>query len=419
MSENQSLKVCFYLSAFPVLSETFILNQIAGLIDAGHQVHIIAERYEDTTLTHPDVHRLKLKDKVTISGDSYSNMPKAKLARILAAIRLFKSSSPGLRRSLIKSLNFIRFGKETFTLNLIFRLAHFDSLNFDPDVILCHFAQNGEKIARLKAVGALSTPLATVYHGHDLSSSLVSVAKNPYRYLFSHGDLHLPVSKHWSHLLVKLGCPSSAIAVHHMGVDTSIFSPATHTRITTCKLLSVARIVEKKGLNFAVDAVAKALEKVDDIEYRIVGDGPLRAELELKVQSMGLSSKITFHDPVDSKGIIKYMHQSDIFMLPSVTAASGDKEGIPVVLMEAMSCSLPVVSTFHSGIPELVEDGVSGMLANEKDVEKTAQQLVELARDRVKLKAMGHAARERIERDFSVHSLNATLAERLEKLLVA
>lgn len=417
MSENQSLKVCFYLSAFPVLSETFILNQIAGLIDAGHQVNIIAERYDNTTLVHPDVDRLKLMDKVTISGDSYTNMPKAKLARVLAAIKLFKSASSELRSSLIKSLNFVKYGKETFTLNLFFRIAHFDALSFKPDVILCHFAQNGEKIARVKAVGALSTPLATVYHGHDLSSSLVSAAKKPYRYLFSHGDLHLPVSEHWGHLLVKLGCPSTAIAVHHMGVDTSKFSPSTHSRIATCKLLSVARIIEKKGLSYAVDAVAKAIQEVNDIEYCIVGDGPLRAELELKVQTMGLSSKITFHDPVDSKGIIEYMHQSDIFLLPSVTAASGDKEGIPVVLMEAMSCSLPVVSTFHSGIPELVEDGVSGLLSHEKDVENTAKQLVELARDKEKLQAMGHSARERIEQEFSVESLNATLAERLAKLL--
>jgi colanic acid/amylovoran biosynthesis glycosyltransferase len=221
------------------------------------------------------------------------------------------------------------------------------------------------------------------------------------------------VSDFWRTRLIELGCPPDQIAVHHMGIELSKF-PLPKRRGArgddTVRLLSVARLVEKKGVEYAIRAVARLREKTERrIEYRVLGDGPLRRELEELVRELDVGDSVRLMGEMDQRGVREAMLHSDIFVAPSVVAEDGDMEGVPVSIMEAMASRLPVVSTLHSGIPELVHDGISGLLVPERDSAGLARALARLTDDAGLRRRMGIAGRQVVEHDYDLDGLNDRL----------
>ncbi len=228
--------------------------------------------------------------------------------------------------------------------------------------------------------------------------------------------MFLPVSRYAKDKLIELGCPERKVVVHRMGVDVRQFDVSARRRFGTSalKILSVARLVEKKGIAHALDAMA--LLKDIACEYVIIGDGPLRAELEDQARRLGLLKQVRFLGARDSGTIRRYLKDADIFLAPSVTTGRGEKEGIPVVLMEAMASGVPVVTTTTGAIRELVQDGRTGFLVFEKDEQALAAKLraLRLAPDHVE--AAAKAARTRIEEQFNIVTLNQVLFKLLTNL---
>src|SRR5262249_1973240 len=134
------------------------------------------------------------------------------------------------------------------------------------------------------------------------------------------------------------------------------------------QIVSVGRLLEKKGLCYLVDACKVLADRGQPFQCRIAGDGPLGDELRARIEHHGLSDQVCLLGPLEQSQIINLYQNSDIFVLPCVVASSGDRDGVPVVLMEAMACKLPVVTTPIAGIPELVRDRESGLLVAERDV---------------------------------------------------
>ena len=426
------MRVDVCLTEFPVLSETFVLGQITGLVDRGHDVRIVALRRGDTSLVHPDVTRYALLERLEPWGDSYSLMPRGKPRRLLRALGLLARAEPARRRVLLGCLDPRRHGRDALTLNLFFRAHRAMARPRPADVALCHFAQVGERFARLLECGATDTPVATVYHGHDLACHQpIDPARPPYPALFRAGALHLPVSDHWRRALLDAGVPDARVAVHHMGIRTADASSDEGSRSAPdavgdaagdavsaeppFRVLTVCRFVEKKGVRHAIEAFAAFAAEHPGASYRIVGDGPLRDELvalaAARASAPGVSIRVD--GPVDADGVRRALAEADVFLLPSVTAADGDQEGIPVVLMEAMAAGPVVVSSRHSGIPELVEHDVSGLLAPERDEEALAAALARLRADAALRHRLAAAARRRVAHDFDVDRLNARLVARL------
>jgi colanic acid/amylovoran biosynthesis glycosyltransferase len=149
----------------------------------------------------------------------------------------------------------------------------------------------------------------------------------------------------------------------------------------------------------------------------VFGDGPLRERLGMLAADLGIADRVAFEGRQGQEGVREGLARSDVLVAASVTAADGDEEGIPNVLKEAMASGMPVLGTRHAGIPELVEDGVSGWLVPERNEPALAEALVRLASEPERWAAMGRAGRAKIEREYDIDRLNDRFAGMLGTLI--
>jgi len=392
------MKIAFVVSEFPALSETFILNQITGLIDMGHEIEIFAQYKGGNKQIHKDVFKYALLDKA-----NYFNIPENKFIRFVKALYKIIQHYPEISFKVLKPFNVFKANKDT-GINLVFNLIPF--LNKHFDVIYCHFGMNGYVGIKVKEMLKMRAKVVTVFHGYDLAvygSSLF------YSELFSAGDLFLPISENWRNTLINLGCPREKIIVHHMGVNINHFNFIEKNPENIIRILSVGRLIEKKGHQYSIKALHKIIQQHQNIEYLIIGKGPLKNELESLVEKLKLKNYIKFLGAKTKEEILKFYEKSHVFLLPSVTASNGDKEGIPVSLMEAMATGIPVISTYHSGIPELITDGVNGFLVPEKNVDLLASKLKYLIEHPESWLNLTKSARKVIEEKYNIKKLNKKL----------
>jgi glycosyltransferase involved in cell wall biosynthesis len=199
--------------------------------------------------------------------------------------------------------------------------------------------------------------------------------------------------------------------VVHCGVDIGRFAGVGRDP-QPGRMLCIANLIEKKGVDVAVAACAKLRDMNVPFLFQVLGDGPQKPMLEEMVRSLGLERHVQLLGSRPNDRLEDLLRQADLFLLPCVKNRGGDMDGIPVAMMEAMAAGVPVVSTFLSGIPELVEDKVTGRLVQPRDVDGLAAVLSECLADRDSLLRMGQAGREKVRREFD-QAVNAGELRRL------
>jgi len=405
------MKIAFIVTTFPTLSETFILDQITGLLDMGHDVEIFAQTNPKDKKVHSDIEKYQLMKRV-----HYFAMPQNKIKRILKAIFLIIKNFHKSPLKILKSLNVFKYGKMALSLRLLYSLIPFLDKKFD--IIHCHFGPNGILGAYLKEI-SINGKLVNTFHGYDMSSFIISNGNDLYKKLFLNGDLFLPISDYWKRKLIRLDCDEKKIVVNHMGINLEKFKFSIRKiqHEEPIKVLTIGRLVEKKGHEYAIKAIAKIVRKYKKIEYIIAGEGPLRNELEGLVSKFKIEKYVKFLGAVEQKEVLKLYQQAHIFVLPSVTASNRDQEGIPVVLMEAQATGLPVISTYHSGIPEGVLDGKSSFLVPEKDVDALAEKIEYLIEHPEIWADMGKTGRKYVEEKYDINKLNQKVVEIYQNLI--
>jgi colanic acid/amylovoran biosynthesis glycosyltransferase len=399
------LRIALIVHQFPAVSETFVLNHITGLLDRGHEVEIFARDGGSQAPRHEAVDRYELDSRTT-----YWGMPEGRLRRLWAAGELV-AGPLGLRGAL-EALNPVRYGAEALSLAQLFRSARVTGRG-PYDIVHAHFGPNGRLAVRLREAGRIAGAVVTTFHGYDLTQWLNRRGAGYYRPLFERGELMLPVSHRLGQELVRAGCRPEKVLVHHMGISCRrIERRAWHGwPRDEVRLITVARLVEKKGVELGVEAVAGLAGRYPGLRYTIIGDGPLRSMLERLVATRGVGHVIKLAGWMTQAETLSEIARSDLMLAPSRTPPSGDEEGIPVVLMEAMAVGVPVLSTRHGGIPELVHDNVSGRLVNEGNVDALTMALRELLDRREVWPDMGRRGRSVIEADFDLDHLNDRLVE--------
>nr|WP_290223835.1 glycosyltransferase [Trichocoleus desertorum] len=410
------MKIAFVVGEFPSLSQTFILSQITGLIDRGHQVDIYANVGQKQPKIHPDVEKYDLPRHTHY----WPQIPENQIWRLVKGTGLVLTHSLKDPVLLGRSLNFLKYGKEAASFRLLYPTLPLLQERPSYDIIHCHFGWSGLQSAFLRDIGALRGKLITTFHGFDITASLKIFGDRLYDPLFRMGNLFLPISYRWQQRLIELGCGEQKIKVHRMGIDCQkfTFTPRQPDADGSIRLVTIARLVEKKGIEYGIRAVAQLVKTHPNLEYNVVGDGPLRDSLSDLIQSLGIQKHVKLLGWKQDQEVFEILHQAHILLAPSVTSQDGDQEGIPVALMEAMAMGLPVISTLHSGIPELIENGSSGFLVPERDADTLAHKLSYLIEHPGVWPQMGQAGRSYVETHYNINQLNDQLVEIYQQLLL-
>jgi colanic acid/amylovoran biosynthesis glycosyltransferase len=283
-----------------------------------------------------------------------------------------------------------------------------------PDLIHAHFASGGKTLLPLHK--GWRRPLIVTLHG----GSDVPIQKPQmgiYKELADKATLFLCVSDFIRRQAVEAGFPPEKLVVHYIGIDRTLFlPPAQVTR--TDSVLFVGRLVEMKGGEYLLRAMRTVQATMPTSELTIVGEGPLRSELEGLAAELQVKCRFLGVQPPAT--IRQMLQSSRLLCLPSVTTSAGDREGLPTVLLEAQAMGVPVVSTFHSGIPEAVADGVTGILVPERDCEQLATALLRLLEDQELWQRFHLATQEHIDEHFDLRKQTELLediyAEQIGKL---
>jgi colanic acid/amylovoran biosynthesis glycosyltransferase len=283
----------------------------------------------------------------------------------------------------------------------------------NADVVLAEYGPLGAGIA--PACRLARIPLVVIFHGFDAYQHVtLERFRRPYAELFSTAAALVVVSNPMRLQLIQLGAPAERIQVNPCGVDPSLFCSADPAA-SPSNILSIGRFVGKKGPILTIEAFALAHQAEPAIRLTMIGTGPLLADSRKRVSELGLEEVITFVGACSHDSVQAHLRRVRAVVQHSMRCSSGDQEGTPVALIEAQMAGLPVVSTWHAGIPGVVIDGLTGFLVQEGDVVGMADAMIKLARDPQLAAEMGARGREHVLKHHTmerhINSLAATIRE--------
>jgi colanic acid/amylovoran biosynthesis glycosyltransferase len=342
---TQKLRVLFCVKSFPSYTSWFILNQITEFIRQGHDVTILARDHQLTTVnnTHPEIIHLRLLEKTYIN-----TLPEHKHSFDIILCQ-FSSLAPYV-------IDFTEKYHITGKLFVFVRGA------------FCYRKKQHEKIRKK---------------------------------IFEKTDMFLSVCEFSKNQLVALGCDPKKIKIVHSTIDTHTFSyTPRQTPKDTIHIITTSRLSEQKGLEYAIKAVKDVLKQHPNCDYTIIGDGKIRKKIEQLIINFDLEKKIFLLGWKKPDEIIAILDNSHIFLHPSITTSNGGSEGIPTSIMEAMALGIPVVATAHAGIPELIENDITGFLVPEKNSKELAEKVVFLIKNQKLWNKIGIAGRKAVEKEF-------------------
>lgn len=407
-------RIALVLKGYPRLSETFIAQEILELERAGFDISIVSLRHPTDKHTHPVHGEIKASRNYLPEylWDEPFRVMKAKLA-CLPKLGFWKASwvcfKDFLRDPTPNRLR--RFGQAMV-------LAH----EYAPlvDHIYVHFLHTPGSVARYASI-ITGKSFSISAHAKDIWT----IPEWEIREKLADCDWLVTCTKGGADYLKKLSAPGTVNLVYH-GLDLSRF-PSPPKRDTQndgsspekcMKFITVGRAVSKKGLDTLLSALASLPEELH-WKWDHVGGGPLMEDLKQQAIDVAIDGKCIFHGALPQVQVLDLYRVSDLFVLPSRIDETGDRDGLPNVIVEAQSQSLAVVSTNISGIPELIVDGTNGILIEPDDVSALSSAMTKLSRDTGLRKKMGEAGQKRVSEHFShiqtIGELVTLLESSLEK----
>ncbi|WP_160032337.1 glycosyltransferase [Paenibacillus sp. An7] len=286
------------------------------------------------------------------------------------------------------------------------------------DVIHAHFGVDA--IYAIKACEKHNIPLFVTFHGYDITR-LPKFKIYPFSYLMYYfnykklsekADLFLAVSSHIRNKLIEKGFPKDNIIVHHIGINLEkIKYREDKVKDNEVVIITVGRFTEKKGTEYLIRAFIKLMEDHKNIRLKIIGDGPLKQELSNISNNSIAKTKIDFLGSLPHSKVLEELNKANIFSLPSVTAADGDQEGLPTVILESFATGIPVVVTNNGGICDAVIDNYTGYVVEERNIDQLKNKLELLITDGNLRKKIGENARGFAEENFNIRIQTQKLEE--------
>jgi glycosyltransferase involved in cell wall biosynthesis len=399
----QQPRLAYVVSRFPELTQTFVLRELDA-VAAAHDISLYA-----LFATAPDVVHERARPWL-------STVRRASPGAGLAAVAYWAARSP---LSLLRVVGFVLASHARRPSVLVralvsvpVALAHARTMKREGiRHVHAHFGTY-PALAAWIAHRLMGTSYSFTVHAHDLFVHQLGLARK-----VDDAAFVVAISDYNRRRLEQLSGSDADVRVVHCGIELDRFTlrprrlPAEGPVQAAC----VASFEEYKGQEILVRAMAHA--GMERVRARFAGDGPRRAPVEKLVVELGLEARVEFAGALREEEVRALLADADLFVLPSIIAANGDMEGIPVALMEAMAIGLPVVTTELSGIPELVRDGETGWLARPADPDSLARTVAAALSDPDEAARRALAGRELVEREFDLQASAAELIEAFSGVL--
>lgn len=371
---RKALNILHVERKFPGNTETFIVNQINALPDDEHSVFTI-----DFLNALPSIAEVYHPPKLPFLSDKFLRKKQ---------ISYFKNQFPHIK----------------------------------PDILHAHFITDACVFHRVTK--NLNTPKICSCYGYDVSVIPVKFKyfyKYFYQLVIEEYDLFLAMTYEMKKDMIEMGFPESKVKVHYHGIDTQRFDANRKYKLLDgkMKILTVARLLKVKGHETVLRALAHIKKQAPHLKfhYDIVGDGILREVLIKMAHDLAITENISFHGHISDREHIKAMMQSaNVFVHPSVLTKQNEKEGVPGAIVEAMASGLPVISTYHGGIPFIISDKKTGFLINEKDDRAMADHLINLYDDKLR-RQVGKKAKRYAQESLDLHKKTDDLKQIYKSLI--
>jgi len=416
MDAGGKLRILIVVGRFPAISTPFILNQITGLIDLGHDVCIFAMRVDDHESEHSEIEKYKLRDRLYVL-DKMGATKWSKIRYVVKGVISLVTRKPMV---IFRAIKGHVTGKYPLSLRSFSQIHSVTSIpETDFDIIHAQFGPQGNMMLMLREICGLNGKLVTQFRGFDVSQLIQSEGVHYYDLLFANGDMFLPVCDYIKDKVMRLGAPEDKTHVQYSGINIGkfVYKSRDYKKKGVLKIGSVGRLTAKKGFEYVIKALTILKGEGFDFTYEIVGDGELEYELVELISRNGLGRNVVLLGGKNNDYIANFLHEIDIFISHNVTAIAGDQEGIPNTLKEAMLSGVPVFSTFHGGIPELINDEISGILTEEKNILQLVDKLKKFAFPLQDLESITCNARDMVVEMFENDRLNKQLVNRYYSLL--
>ncbi len=409
------MRVAYTMSRFPKVTETFVLREMIELEQLGFLVELFPLRREKATVVQPDakpyVERAHFTPLVSLSI-LWSNLVTmfSQPVRYFGTLGTLIRANFGSMRYFAGALGFfpkaVDLARRMKKLGIEHLHAHFAS----------HPAAAAFTIGRLSGI-----PYSFVAHGSDLHRDQHMLLEKTREAAFV-----VTISNYNREMILDICGREFGSKVHvvHCGIDTTRFTPRTDPTLWELgqgpfRIVCVGTLHEVKGQTHLIEACRMLAERGVSFECHFVGEGEDEAKLRQQVEDAVLDSQISFHGVLTSDEVLQQLQLADVLVAPSVPSRDGRREGIPVVLMEGMACGLPCIASRLSGIPELVEDGVTGILTPPGDSAGMADALQRLANHSSLRTTYGQKSVEKVHREFGLRENTSQLARLLSGNLQA
>ena len=394
--------VAYVMSRFPKLTETFILDELVAVDRQGQAVELYPLLRERATVIHPEAvpwvaraHYLPFLSAAIVRSN---------LAYLVRHPRRYLGTFAAMVRGTFGSANFLVGGLGIFP-----KVVHAGGRMRAAGVthVHCHFASHpalaGFLIRRLYDI-----PYSFTAHGSDLHVDRTMLCRK-----IDEARFVATIARSNAAVIESTCGPVAKLVIIRCGVDGSVFVPsrlvpgvppssAPGQATRPLQLLCVGTLHEVKGQAHLLDAVAELGRQGVPVCLRLVGDGPDRPALETRAARLGITERVEFLGQRTRSEVVQLLAASDVLVAPSVPTSGGKREGLPVVIIEALASGIPVVASHLSGIPELVETDITGITVPPGDASAIADALRRLAADPALRRRLGRAGRARVEADYDL-----------------
>lgn len=379
------MEIVYVVDQFPKLSESFVINEISELQRRGHNISIFSIAEPDEKITHSEISDIEVKVH-------YSAVPSFTSFTDLFSPVLIDPSV--LKHALFfeRPLHYI------YWLHLGIQIVDYIEDIGGIDHIHSHFAP-GNRMSTVYAAAYHDIPCTATAHAYEV---FAPDSQERLKRVCDHMDHIIVPSEYNRNYLRQQINVRTPISVVPATTNIEKFEPSKDC--TSGRLLTVARLIEKKGYEYAIDAVADIVERGYDIEYHIIGTGELRDSLEARVRERGITDHVTFLGNVTDERLKTELHEAELFVLPCVIAENGDRDVAPVALKEAMATQTACISTTISAIPEMITDSYNGRLVEPNNTDALVNAITDLLDDSKKRKELAEAGRQTVEEKFDITS---------------